>query len=533
MKRTKKLICALLAGCLCLGLCSCSDKPEAPQEEKPGKVEKDEPKITCELTLPIAHNDTLDPFKAQSAVNRSLVTLLYDSLVYIDADFQPQLLLAESYSLNGKTLSVTLKDAYFSDMTKITAADVEYSFGKAKSSDYYAQRLSNISSADGSGNTVVFTLKSADILALSCLDFPIVKDGTVQTKYDSTKLYDIAAPTGSGRYVINGALPNATLVAAANNVRGTQPYITEIRLFEVTDSDGMAYGLQIGNYDCWYNDLSSGEYYRVNAGLSVVPTNNIVYLAFNSDKSILQEKPVRKAVSMLLDREEIVSMGFQGHAAAAVLPFNPAWSTMDTVASNGSAKAQSEAALGLLEAAGYNSVNGYGYRCSRTKSLNCTLTVCSDNPFKLAAAKQIKEQLALVNFNVKIIELGYKDYIKAIADGNFEMYLGEIKLPANMDLSGFFNPSGTANAVIEAEVEEGLWEINPCCDAYKSFTAGELSLTDFCRMFEEEMPFVPVCYRNAVQVYSRDFTTEITATCYDNFDGIDKWQTKITSEGNK
>lgn len=533
MKRTKRIISLLSALCLCFGLCACSGGTDSPQPDTPSDNQEEVSKVTCSMTLPVAHNDTLDPFKAQSAVNRSLITLLYDSLVTADSDFQPQLILAESYSLNGKTLSVTIKDAVFSDSSQITAADVEYSFEKAKSSDYYSARLSNISSADGNGSTVVFTLKNDDILALSCLDFPIVKDGTVQTKYEDTKLYDIAAPIGSGRYVLSGTLPNATLVVNTKNARNEDPYITEIKLFEVADSDGMAYGLQIGNYDYWYNDLSSGEYSRVNAGLSVIPTNNFVYLAFNPDKTIFQQKEVRKAVSMLLDRESIVSMGFQGHAAATVLPFNPAWSSMDNIAHSGSATAQTSEALAILEAAGYNSVNTYGYRCSRTRSLNCTLTVCSDNPFKLAAAQQIKEQLALVNFNVKIIELGYKDYTQAIANGEFEMYLGEIKIPANMDLSEFFNHSGAANAVMEAEVEEGLWEINPCCDAYDSFTAGELSLSDFCLLFEEETPFVPVCFRSAIQVYSRDFTTEISGTCYDNFYGSDKWQTKATLEGNK
>ena len=527
MKRTKRIIALLLTLCLCAGLCACSDEVQEPEHDTPKNDETVEEKETCPLTLPVAHSDTLDPFKAQSAVNRSLITLLYDPLVTVGKDFQPQLVLADSYSLDGKTLSVTLKKACFSDASAVTAADVEYSFEKAKKSDYYSARLANISSADGSGNTVVFTLKSADILALSCLDFPIVKDGTVQTKYDDTNLYDIAPPVGSGRYILKGTMPNAVLVANTKNASGFDPYITEIKLFEVTDSDGMAYGLQIGNYDCWYNDLSSGEYTRVNAGLSVVPTNNLVYLAFNPDKTIFQQREVRKAVSMLIDREGIASMGFQGHATASVLPFNPVWSSMKNIAVNTSVTAQTQAALELLEGAGYTNINGYGYRASRTKSLNCTLTVCADNPFKVAAAKQIKEQLAAVNFNVKIVELSYKDYAQAVANGEFEMYLGEIKIPANMNLSAFFTKGGAANVVMEAEAEDGYWEINPSVDAYKDFVSGKVSLSDFCLLFDSEAPFVPVCYRNAVQVYSRNFTTEISGTCYDNFYGIDKWQTKV------
>ncbi|HBL40657.1 MAG TPA: hypothetical protein DDY98_03440, partial [Ruminococcaceae bacterium] len=48
--------------------------------------------------------------------------------------------------------------------------------------------------------------------------------------------------------------------------------------------------------------------------MSVVDTSNLVYLAFNAEKSIFTEEPVRQAISVLLNRETVVSTGFQGHA---------------------------------------------------------------------------------------------------------------------------------------------------------------------------------------------------------------------------
>ena len=529
MKKKKALILLLVAA-LALGLCSCGETQQEPEAEQPSDSSVQQQIQQGSLTLPIAHNDTLDPFRAVSAVNRSLIPLLYDSLVYIDENFQPVELLAQSCTVSGTVLSVSLRSVSFNDGSAITAEDVVYSYEQAKKSDYYSARLSNFSRAEVSGGSVVFTLKSADIFAVSCLDFPIVKSGTVQTVYDGTELYDIVPPTGTGRYTLSGTLPNATLVANPSNARGQKLSIPVINLFEVTNSEGMAYGLQIGNYDCWYNDLSTGEYSRVSASQYVVPTNSFVYLAFNSDKSIFQQTEVRRAVSMLLDREEIAALGFQGHATAAVLPFNPSWSGIENIAVNGSSDAQTEQALQLLENAGYTNINTYGYRCSNTKSLNCTLTVCKDNGFKIAAAQQIKQQLAAVNFNVQIIELEYEDYIEAIENGEFEMYLGEIKLCANMDLSAFFDTSGAANSVIVKKLDEGTAEINVTCDAYKKLRAGEYSLSDFCLLFENEMPFVPLCYRTAAMFYSRDFKTEIKPTCYDNFYDINNWQIKPQSE---
>ncbi len=535
MKKISKFLALLMALALVFGLCACGDSSEDPQGDKPEDGETQQQLPQGSITLPIAHNDTLDPFKNISTVNRSLVTLLYDSLVYIDEDFQPQPLIAESYSLNGNQLSVVLGSSVFSDGSAITAQDVIYSFEQAKKSDYYAARLEGFESAQGSGRSVVFNLKSINVFAASSLDFPVVKSGTVQAQGDETELYKIVPPTGSGRYILSGSLPNATLVLNQRNSRNVNTEIALINLFEVIDSDGLAYGLQIGNYDYWYNDLSGGEYFRVNAGLSVVPTNNLIYLGFNSDKRIFQNANIRRAVSMLISREEIVSQGFQGHATAAWLPFNPEWSAVEVIASNGSAASNAELALQVLEGEGYTSVNAYGYRCSSSLSLNCTLTVCSGNSFRKAAAEQIKKQLAALNFNVSIVELEYKDYVKAIDEGNYEMYLGEIKIPANMSLDEFLKSGGAANLNVYEEIEEGTEEINVCFDAYDKLKKGEYSLSDFCMLFESEMPFVPVCYRNGAQVYSRRFKSEIKGTCYDNFFNINTWSIdeKEKTEGQK
>lgn len=514
MRKIRAIISVLLLLCLASGLCACSGGGADEPTTAPTGNKDNTDKTESTITLPVAHNDTLDPFKAKSDVNRRLIPLLYDGLVEIDGSFDPQPVLMSTAVNEGKTLTVELKSAMFSDGTGVSAEDVVYSFNQAVKSDCYSARLQNFSSAAQSGRAVVFTLKIPDINAVSCLDFPIVKKGTVEPKYESKKLYNITPPVGTGRYTVSGELPNASLIANGLCPRNVSPQITSIKLFEVSDSDGMTYGLEIGNYDFWYDDLSGGEYIRVNSGMSVVQTNNLVFIGFNSEKSILAEAPVRRAISQLIDREVISSQGYQGHAAPSLLPFNPVWSAMKNVPVSGKTSAQEGVAKATLEQEGYTSVNVYGYRCSRTKSLNATLTVCKDNKFKLAIANQIKEQLGKLNFNVKIIELGFKDYKRVIEAGEYEMYLGEIKIPANMNLSAFFSPGG------EAYTESVL------ADGYYQVLAGELSLSDFARGFEDEMPFVPLCYRSGMAVYSRSISASTQFTCYDGFYGIDKWTVK-------
>ncbi len=506
----KRIAAILSAVVLLLTLGACAKETAEVKTEKVKK--KTETVQQASVTLPLAHNDGLNPYTAKSKVNQALVPLLFDGLYYLNEAFEPQPLIASSGTVDGKTVTVSLNpSARFSDGSAVTADDVTYSFRKAKSCDYYSTRLSGFSSASASGGGVVFTLSSNDIFALSCLDFPIVKQDTAG---DEDEL-----PIGCGRFIPDGKLPTAVLKSNENSLRGASS-IGEIHLYEITESDGMAYGLEIGNYDYWYDDLASGEYRRINSGVSVVDTNNLVYLAFNSEKSIFTEEPVRQAVSVLLNRDSLVSTGFQGHAAACALPFQPKWKPMEAVQSSTALAGDKNKALEILKSAGYTKVNAYGYRASTSKSLTANLTVCKDNPFKLACAEEIKAQLAKINFHVRLVELSYEDYTKAISKGEFEMYLGEIKLPVNMSLSAFFSSSGAA--YVGVDKENGL----ACRDEYFAMRSGELSLSDFCAAFDRSIPFVPLCYRSGLAMYARSIGASVVGTCTDGFYNINSWVKK-------
>ena len=514
MKQTaKRLIAAALSAVLLL-LGACSQEPAEPgQPQKtttqPQPLEETQPGT---VTLPLAHNDGLNPYVAKSTVNQALMPLLFDGLYRLDEAFEPQPVAAASGTVSGKTVAVTLNDAaVFSDGTPVTADDVTYSFRKAKKSDVYSARLAGFSSASATGDGVVFSMTGSDVYALACLTFPIVKQGTAEK--------DQQLPIGCGRYVPEGELPGAVLKASENALHPTAS-VPEIHLYEVAETDGMPYGLEIGNYDFWLDDLSGGEYRRVNSGVAVVETTNLVYLAFNNDKSIFTEEPVRRAVSVLLSRDDLVSAGFQGHATAAALPFHPKWGAMANVASAVSLSGDPTGALEMLKAAGYTKINGYGYRASTTKSLATNLVVCKDNAFKRACARSIKAQLEKINFHVHIIELGYKDYQKAIAKGEYEMYLGEIKLPGNMSLSAFFAAGGAAHTAVRDE--DGV----VCLAEYNALRAGEKSLSEFCAAFDEKTPFVPLCFRTGLAMTARSIGGTVIATASDGFYSIESWQVK-------
>ena len=104
-------------------------------------------------------NDSLDPYKAESRYNRALSSLIFDPLVKLDSEFQPQFILAEDITSNGKENTVTLKNVSFTDGTAVTADDVVFSLEKALKSQYTVnqQQLSAIKSykADGTNKVII------------------------------------------------------------------------------------------------------------------------------------------------------------------------------------------------------------------------------------------------------------------------------------------------------------------------------------------------------------------------------------------
>lgn len=519
LKRMAALVmCAVM---ICVTLCACSgdEQAETTAPATPGDVSVQD---TQTLRLPYSKSDTLDPYHAESMINRQLSALIYDSLFTIDDTFDPEPLIAESVTASGLTLTVKLKSgAVFTDLSHVTARDVVYSFDCAKDSPVYASRLSGFKSASENGESaVVFTLESPDPYAASCLTFAVVKDGTADGYEERTKDtgYREATeniPTGGGRYIPQVKNGDITLTAFRSRLGGFLPRIVKIALVDCPNSESMPYTLEIGEISFFFNNLSTGSYRRISASIDEIPMNNLVYLGINSGNSPLASPAVRRTLVKLIDREYIAMDSYAGHATPSAAPFNPKWSKAASLtAATGTDSAQ---AIADLENEGYRSVSDYGVRYSGAtgRSLNFDMLVCEGSGFRSKAAEYIKSALAKANITVNISELEYEEYMEAVAGGKFDLYLGEIRLSANMSLSPFFGKDGGASFGINAERELE--------QSYASFLEGKTTMADFTKVFCAYAPFIPLCWRTGMSCCTREMTSKMNSCDGDVYRDIEHW----------
>ena len=455
------------------------------------------------LKIGYTQSDTLSPFTAKGTVNQELAALLYDPLFTIDGQFQAVPVIADSYTLSGVTLTVTLKNnVQFTDGTDLTAEHVVASFNKAKTAPAYQSRLANFKSAKAEGDQVVFTLSRNDPYAVNCLDFAIVKDP------------DAELPVGSGRFVVDSATAPTKITWNRDNIRGEKPRIEEFSLISVSDSSSVNNALKIGNISFVFDSLRSGSVQRVNASTADVALNNLVYLGVNSKSTLLSDVNVRKAVSCALDREAIVTTGYQGHAQEASDPFHPAWKVYQDLGRTVQAQ-DTAGAEQLLKTAGYTEKNAGGTVTRDNRPLQLKLVVNSGNAFREEAAQLISEQLAQSGIGVQIEKLEYAAYTSSISSGSYDLYLGEVNLTRSMDLSPLLSKGGTA--------AYGINTAGAACTAYAQFLDGAVTLSDFLTSFHDELPIIPVCYRSGLALYSRAVTAPVVSTESDVFYNIAEW----------
>lgn len=488
MKKIAALI--LVFSIILTAFCGCKNNTEDPNDLQIVTNINESTKNT--LRLAYSKADMLDPFTCTMSANIQILGLIYDGLYKLNKNYEPVPVIAKSSIISGLTINVTLDSVQFSDGTPLTANDVAYSFNQAKNSPYYSERLSNFESASiSSANMLIFTLAKADPYALACLTFPIVKNGS-----------EGELPVGSGRYTaqVSG---ETTYLVVNNKKSGFNPIIKTITLVPVRDGSSVESSLEIGNTGFHYNDLSSGTYSRIKAHTVEMGINNFVYLAFNSSSGVFSNQLIRQAANLAINRSEIATTAFQGHSRAAYSPFNPDWyklASKDLVVSVDMNKAKE-----LIAQSGID-----------ITLEEVSILVNKENQFKLEAAQFISDYLSALGFNVVLKDYSPEYYTEALEIGSYDMYIGEIRLTPNMDLSQLFG--GTVGYGTDPEGTTAL--------RYSQLLGGKCELMDFVNTFNEDLPLIPLCFRNAAVSYTNAIKSDFNCCDGDVFYDIETWSFK-------
>ncbi len=452
----KKILALLLCLSMVLTLfAGCGDQDKAYVATGAALVDEDEVVVEEEdttlqdLTMAYYSAKSMNPLTATDYTNRALFSLMYQGLFSVSSNYEAVPILCSRFrvSANNKTYVYYLADATFSDGTPVTINDVLATYEAARKSGYYSGRFTyvdSISLTDDGGICFALTTPYENFSLL--LDVPILKASEV----------DAARPLGTGPYTLEEGLSGTHL---RKNMswwcQNTKLAVTaeSIPLIEAVDPSYIRDQFEFYDVGLVCANPCSGTYadYRCDFELWDCDTGIMLYLGFNinySQDGIFEDPDLRAAMTYAIDRDAINEKYYNGYAKVATLPAEPGTPYYSDA---------------LAERYQYDSMR-FVQLLSQTSLPKdpLVLIVNSDDSVRLAVANYIAEVLTDYGLPTEVKSYSTKSYRDVFVSGNFDMYLGQVKLSANMDLSEFFRTygelarNGTANAALLSRCTDAL-----------------------------------------------------------------------------
>ena len=496
MKKAVKIVALIL--CLCLLFSSCSGNTGNEETTSGESMSENQQNVGTEnnnnenITLPYNRTDGLNPFFAKSHENLYICALLFQPLYTTDSTYIANTVIAESINVTEKTATVRLRQGVVcKNSTYINAEDVVYSFNMAKKSYAWSDNLNNVVSAQAVGMyTVEFTLNHKDIYVSGKLNFPVVKTGTADN--------ETSTPIGSGSYYYQ----DEKLINTLNKGK-------VIHLSPIGTRDSAENAMNIGVTDVFFNDMTECDYTATSSTKYDVQLNNMVYLGLNNSNGALNNH-IRNAIAAKIDSEKIALSSYQGHATAVKLPLNPESSIADEVTAI-KTTGDINLANNIIDRCGYTRYSGRA-KTNGAYVLSFTLIVNKENKFRVAAAYNIADSLNECGFLITVQTLPFSEYMERISSGNYDMYLGEVKLDYTMDISQFFISGNPLNSGVDSD--------DIAATQYFKYRAGELTPVEYYEIFVEQYPFIPVVFRKGYVAISDKVKLNLKELPYNLYNGL-------------
>lgn len=469
MKRLTALSLALL---LLLTACGGVDPPAnssstsssagASQEETP-------PPDPVPFTLAFYPEFSLHPVLAANRANLTLAPLLYESLFTVDASFQAQPLLCQSYTVSEDRLVWTFTlhaGITFSDGTPLTAREAADALNLARSpASRYRERLGDVASITASEEDpcqLTITLRRSNYSLPLLLDIPIA-------------LGREDRPAGTGPYVLSEDGTSLTARPGWWQREKALP-ADHIVLRAVTKSDELIYSFDAGDISLVDVDLmaTNAMGYGGNYQAWDYPTTDFLYLGFNTQNGIFRAAAARRAASLAVDRDAIATTIYANHAISTLLPVHPASELYQPV--DKPLVYDPEGLAAQVETL-------------RLQGNELVFVVNSENVAKASAAQLISYQLRAAGFVVDLRQLPYEDYAAALAQGDFDLYLAETVLTADFDLSPLLASYGELNY-------GGRWAESADIRLLAMHGEGGEGVYELFSLLDEQAPIVPILFKN-------------------------------------
>ena len=508
MKIIKRCVIELAVAVLVVaGLCSPMASAQAPQ--RPASVR---------IALNGFENN-ITPFTVSFGATpntHDLLNMVFDTLFWSQVKENPDPWLADSAvpSADFKVWTVKLHPGVvWHDGVPFTAEDVKFSFDyylkQPGASGRYAHHVSDTPPYDHAEVVDPLTVKffykapAPTFKVLPGADLPIISKHQFEGIADPAKATTML-PIGTGPFKLTSIQPDVRYILTANDqyFKG-RPTVGELELLIVPNPLAAFGALLNGEVDMVTRNLQPelAKQLEGNASLQVIKGSKFesTQIFFNTRQAPLNDARVRKAMSLAIDNDELVSTVLLGRGRPGVDSFihpDSPWALKGATHEHDVARAKK-----MLDDAGYLASGDGVRRNADGKKLEFTVLVSAVETTDIRSLSLVGRQLQQIGVKLspELLDLATIRARRNAVPPNFDAYISTLETHAHVDpdsLYYFFHTPGTrgfggaisgySNGKFDALVEAAT---------DKDFTDRKAILADAQKFLAQEVPVIAFYYR--------------------------------------
>ena len=422
--------------------------------------------------------DTLNPLFTNNAYVQEFSKLIFEGLASLEKNQIATPLLSDSWEVSEDGLIWTfhIKDGVlWHDGVSFTAEDVEYTMETildAETDSVYKWNLQNISAfAALDRNNIRIILKKPNSFMPEMLTFPIIPKHYYYGR-DNGFMRESKLPPGTGPYKYQSYEDGKRIILAANEnwwktrdadknrnkdiVHNGASLISEIAISLYRDSRCELGAFQALNTDIARIESIDYDKYAQRTDLLIkeYAGRDCELIALNISKPPLNDKAVRQAITLLIDKEKLIGDFLQGKAVSADIPVMPGSWIYDHIGEAYDFDMQK--AEDLLEQSGWKKQDDLWCRKINgvKKTLDIDILVNNDSMIRVALAEKISGQLKETGINTNVSAVSSEDAFKRINSRKFDMAVIGLRMPLIPDVSFLFSAPYLSQPLIGGRIKD-------------------------------------------------------------------------------
>jgi len=469
----------------------------------------------------ISDFENLNPMATTDAHARDVYNQLFLSLLDEQPDFltfEPRLAESYEFSEDHKRLTFHLRrDVFWSDGVQVTAHDVEATFRAQTdplvlwASRHLKEHINRVEVLDDW--TVVYHFDEVyPYQLMDANDGPILPGHILEeVRPEEIRLIPIAEIPTNGPFKLELWLRGQSLALVPNEryYESGKPYLDKVVFKIVPDQVTLLTQLKSGEIHCMESippsEVSGLEENHPELRVFDFPTRAYNYIGWNAVKSLFQNRRVRKALTMAIDRKLIIDNLCYGFAEECTSPFVPLiWAYNPNI---DPFPYDPELARKILADEGFIDRDGDGWLDRDGKRFEFDLITNYGNQIRIDTQIMVQEMLRVVGVKVNPIALEWTVMLDRIKAGDFDAIVSAWRVGTKADLSAIWS--------CEARRPGGYNRIDYCNERVDSLNALACRTIDFDaakplffeaqELIYEDQPYTFIYVHHALSALDRCF----------------------------